>query len=148
VLDIATALAGVAEIDVMIGICRAPLHEARSDEMFQVATCLTALAVIAVLDQVLDLDCAKSCDVCEGLDLRIAKIRAIEFSWFWLSSRRSALIGGNLGRGRLVVRGTATYAMPPCIRRQISFQESLARISPLLITNGQAGHEIDQKKID
>ena len=92
VLDIATAIAGQADVDVAIGISGAPLHESLLDEMFQIAVCLTGVAVIAVLDQILGLNCAKSSDIGEGLYLGVAKVigafacRMIPFFQLWVSS--------------------------------------------------------------
>jgi hypothetical protein len=98
-------------------------HRARplSGEMFQVDTCLAGIAVIAVLDQVLDLDCAKSSDVGEGLDLRIPKIvgafpGGIGFSRFGVSSRLGQLFGANLARTSLAVRRSTASALPSGVR--------------------------------
>jgi hypothetical protein len=82
--------------------------------MFQVATRLTGV-VIAILDQILGLDCAKSSDVSEGLYLGVAKVVGafscgIEFSWLCVSRRRSLFLGPNLTLRRLGVQ--AGYSAP------------------------------------
>ncbi len=122
VLDIATALAGEANVHVAVGIGRAPLYEPLFDEMFHVATRPAGVAVVAVLNQVFSLDCSESPNIREGLHLGIPEIvgacpRRIGFSRFAISSRRSPLLVANLARARVTVRSSVASALAARIRR-------------------------------
>jgi len=83
--------------------------------MFQVATRLAGVAGIAILDQILGLDCAKSSDVSESLYLGVAKVVGaflcgIGFSWLCVSWRMSLFLGPILTPRRLVVQAASALA--------------------------------------